>query len=155
MSKRDQVALSAAIEAVYDINRNAISLSAEWLASVAMDEIGFAKSLHSAGHYGCEMHLREIARDFLRGKHDPATRAARALATGLQADMFPETLQDRYPRRPVKGQVHEYIQRDHLSEDDRWYNIFQMRKTSSALTKHSNALEAETVHLFGPRKDAA
>ena len=159
MSKRDQVALTDAIQQMYDINKNVVSIDPEFLADGAMDIIGFVylkapetreEYSHNAVWYGCNQHLRQMARAYCRGKFDPAVKAA-AAAMG-QGELIGEVLQDRYPVKTRKGQEPTYVLRDHLSEIDRWFNIDRMEGTARALVKHRNALETETVTLFGPRK---
>ena len=110
--------------------------------------IRFAKSLHPVGWTGCNMHCRQIARSFCRRNFDPAEAAIESVSR--QIDFFPDTLQDRYPRKHTKGQEPVYVLRDHLTEDDRWDNIDRMRKAAVALRKHADALETETRQLFGP-----
>ncbi len=145
-----------AVRRVYDINRNVVSIDPEFLANGAMEIIRFDRSTHRLGWVGCNLHLREVARSFCRRNFD---HAADALERSLQGEMFAETLQDRYPRKRRRGEDHppEYILRDYLTEDDRWFNIDRLRSASTALVKHSDALETETVKLFGKRKrrDAA
>lgn len=145
--------LVAAVRRVYDINHRVVSINPEFLADAAMDIIGFDKSIHRLGWLGCNLHLRQVARAFCRRNFDPAAMATE-FAAGTR-DMFDDTLQDRYPRRTQKGREPEYVLRDHLSEDDRWFNIDRMRGTARALQRHSDALEGETVEVFGPRKDTA
>jgi hypothetical protein len=62
-------------------------------------------------------------------------------------------LKTRYPTPAKSEDDVEYVLREHLSENDRWFNIVRMRNTAAALVRHADALEAETVTKFGPRKD--
>jgi hypothetical protein len=154
MSKRDRDVLGDAVGQVIDINRTAISLQPDFVARHAMETIRFPYGLHNAGWYGCYQHILQLARERLRGKYDVTAKAA-AVISG-QADFFPETLQERYPRKPYRDPEGswaepEYILRAHLSAEDRWHNIDRLSHVSTAAARHKDALEAETVAQFGPR----
>jgi hypothetical protein len=156
MSKRDRDALSDAVGRMVDVTKDAISVSPDSVASGAMQILRFDYGLHNAGWYGCYQHLLELARARLRGRFDPAARAK--LYLDGQSDLFGDALQDRYPRRPRREfdgswADPEYVLREHLSEADRWFNIDRLDHVSGATRRHRNALEAETVELFGPRRD--
>jgi hypothetical protein len=158
MSKRDRDALSDAIARMIDLNKAATSIAPDTIAAGAMKIIRFSYTLHNAGYYGCYQHMLQLARERLRGKYDPDARAQAYLAG--QTELFSETLQDRYPRRPRRNldgswAEPEYVLRDNLSEADRWFNIDRLQHVSSAASKHCDALRAETVRLFGPRRGAA
>jgi len=144
--------LVTAIRRVYDINRNVVSISPEFLANGAMDIIKFDKSIHSTGWVGCNLHLRQIARAFCRRNFEPVDIAEAGIING---DLFLDDLQDRYPKQIQKGQEPEYVLRDHLGEIDRWFNIDRMRAAAGALLRHADALRNETVEKFGPRKEKA
>jgi hypothetical protein len=108
------------------------------LADEGMQAIDFPRRLHPLGYIGCNYHLRQIARSFCRKKFDPVDPSA------LQsADLFPETLQERYPVRGMAGDEPRYVLREHLSPADRAYNVARMRRASVALQKHADALEAD------------
>jgi len=64
-------------------------------------------------------------------------------------------LKTRYPTPAKSEDEVEYVLRDHLSEDDRWFNIDRMRRAADALLRHADALRNETVEKFGPRKEKA
>ena len=145
-------ALADAVRRMYEINHLVISIDPEFLANGAMEIIRFDKSLHPVGWFGCNLHCRQLARAFCRRNFDTA---AAALAGEVNGDLFPETLQERYPKRPQKGKDPMYVLRAHLGEDDRWYNIDRLRSAALALQKHARALEIETEETFGPRKDHA
>ena len=158
MSKRDRDALSDAIGRVIDIHHLAVSVAPDDIATAAMRIIGFDYATHNAGWYGCRMHLLQLARERLRGRFDPAARAE-AYASG-QSEMFGDALQDRYPRqrkRDASGEwcEPEYVLRAYLTEADAWFNIDRLGHVSNAAARHKDALEAETLRRFGPRKTAA
>lgn len=145
--------LADAVRQMYEINRLTVSIDPEFLANGAMEIIRFDKSLHPIGWVGCNLHCRQLARAFCRRNFDAAASALSGEA--VNGELFPDALQERYPRQPQKGKDPYYTLRDHLSEDDRWYNIDRLRAAAFALQKHANALETETKATFGPRKDRA
>jgi hypothetical protein len=158
MSKKDRDALSDAVARMIDITREEASVAPDSIASGAMELIKFRYVLHNAGWYGCYQHMLVLARGQLRGRFDPEARAAVYLAG--QSELFDDALQDRYPRAPRRGTdgsvaEPEYVLRDHLSEDDRWFNIDRLEHVAGALTRHHRALRQETVERFGPRKASA
>ena len=158
MSKKDRDILSDAIGQVIDIQKDVVSVAPDSIASAAMVVIKFRYATHNAGWHGCYMHMLQLARERLRGRFDPAARAAAYVAG--QSVLFDDALQDRYPRRPRREEdgswaEPEYVLRNKLGADDCWFNIDRLEHTSGALTRHRNALEQETVARFGPRKSAA
>jgi hypothetical protein len=138
-----------AVRRAYEINRNVVAIDPEFIANGAMEIIRFAKSLHPVGWVGCNMHCRQLARAFCRRNFDPVESAMDGVRR--QGEFFPDTLQDRYPRkRQQPGEEPVYVLRDHLTADDRWEAIERMRKGAVALRRHADALETETRELFGP-----
>ena len=57
-------------------------------------------------------------------------------------DLFPETLQERYPIARKRGEDPTYRRLDELEEADVSYNTGRMRKAASALDRHADRLEA-------------
>ena len=158
MSKKDRDALSDAIGRMIDIQKQAVTVAPDSIATGAMEIIKFRYAIHNSGWYGCYQHMLQLARDRLRGQFDPEARA-QAYVSG-QSELFDDALQDRYPRRPRrepdgKWAEPEYVLRDQLSEDDCWFNIDRLEHTAGALTRHRNALREETILRFGPRKGRA
>lgn len=158
MSKRDRDTLSKAVADVIDIQKNAVSVAPDSIASAAMEVIKFRYALHNAGWYGCYQHMLQLARGHLRGRFDPEARAE-AYVSG-QSELFDDALQDRYPRRPRRDRngkwaEPEYVLREHLSEEDGWFNVDRLAHTAGALTRHHHALHEEMVQRFGPRRSVA
>jgi hypothetical protein len=158
MSKKDRDALSDAIGRMIDLQKAVVSVAPDSIATGAMEIIKFRYAMHNAGWHGCYQHMLQLARERLRGRFDPEARAKAYLAG--QSELFDDALQDRYPRAPRReadGSLAEaeYILREQLSEEDRWFNIDRLDLTADALRRHRNALRAETIKRFGPRKDAA
>lgn len=123
------------VGAAYEKHKDQGEISPSWLATLAMVEIGFGRDLHELGYIGCHLHLRQVARYFCGKKFDPEEN--------IEDDLFPETLQQRYPKKPTdKDSEPVYILLDLLSDDDVKYNVARLRKESSAKLKHADALEA-------------
>jgi hypothetical protein len=137
--KEDGAALWEIVGKIYEKHRGKATVNPSWLATEAMVDIAFPRKLHELGYVGCHLQLRQIARSFCRAKFDPVHNPISAAD-----DLFPETLQERYPRRPTgQNEEPEYVLLDLLSDDDRAYNVARMRSAALALQKHADALEAD------------
>lgn len=124
-----------AIAAAYDKHQYDPRVSPVVLANEGMRRILFPRRLHEVGWIGCNLQLRQIARQYCRKKFDPTTRDD-------DDDLFPETLQERYPTRPESGEDSEYVLLNVLSDDDVDYNIDRMEKSIAGQQKHLDALRA-------------
>lgn len=86
-------------------------------------------------------HLKQMARAFLRRQHDPDSDESEAY--DAQGSLFSGVLQDRYPL-PRKGDEEPvYKLRQHLTPEERAWNVEQLRKSAGARLKHADALEGE------------
>ena len=132
--------LYAAVQKVIDDYHLVGEVSPSWIATQVMQEIQFPRSLHVLGYVGCHLEIRQIARQKLRHAHDPFARV-KASVEG-EDDLFPETLQERYPRHPRASEEPIYALRDLLTPEDVDYNVSRMRRGGRALLKHADALEA-------------
>lgn len=132
--------LYAAVQTVIDDYQDAGEVSPSWLATQVMDKIEFPRSLHALGYVGCHLEIRQIARQKLRRAHDPNARVEASVEG--EDDLFPETLQERYPRQPRPPEEPIYAKRDLLTRADVQYNVERMRRGGRALLKHADALEA-------------
>jgi hypothetical protein len=132
--------LYAAVQKVIDDYHLVGEVSPSWIATQVMSEIEFPRSLHLIGYVGCHLEIRQIARQKLRRAHDPYAKV-RASIEG-EDDLFPETLQERYPRQPRPSEEPIYALRDLLTQADVQYNVGRMRRGGMALLKHADALEA-------------
>jgi hypothetical protein len=136
----DEEQLYAAVQKVIDDYHLVGEVSPSWIATQVMADIEFPRSLHALGYVGCHLEIRQIARQKLRRAHDPYDKV-KASVEG-EDDLFPETLQDRYPRQPRPPEEPIYALRDLLTRADVQYNIERMRRGGRALLKHADALEA-------------
>lgn len=146
MSESDRLAEEVA--RACDFNASVTSIDPAMIADRVMASIEAVFEDNPLEWVGCHLHVRQLARSYLRGRFAPESKQN----GDSENDLFPETLQDRYPCRPRPESEPVYTLRSSLSEEDRWYNIDRLRKTAVALVKHSNAFEAETIAIFGPRK---
>lgn len=137
MSDEDELAI--AVQKVIDAHAATPEISPDWIATETMLAIKFPRALHRLGYAGCNLELRQIARGKLRRKFDPTSPAD---PDADEDDLFPETLQDRYPRRRKRGQPPTYVLRDLMSRLDLEFNVKRMRRVGQALLKHADALES-------------
>lgn len=129
--------LSSIVQKIIDLCIKTAEVSPAWVATQAMTVIGFDRSLHRLGYAGCHLELRQIARAKLRGRFDPVEPK-----TDDIDDLFPETLQERYPRKPKRGEEPVYVLLHLLTDDDVAYNVKRMRRAAGALNRHADRLDA-------------
>lgn len=127
--------LNDVLRSVFESHRDRPSIHPSWLATEAMVEMEFPRELHQLGYLGCHLALRQLARALCRKVFDPKET--------LENDLFPDTLQDRYPRRPAKDtEEPEYVLLSIISKEDAMYNVDRLRKESMSKLRHADALEA-------------
>lgn len=139
-TEKEGSALYDVIQRVCDRHSDRPSIHPAWLATEAMGVIGFPRELHELGYLGCHLQLRQIARAFCRRRFDPAEQS--------ESDLFPDTLQERYPRAP-NGEDPEYVLLDLMTRGDIRFNVARLRKEAEAKLKHADALEAWEWQKFG------
>jgi hypothetical protein len=143
MKDADSRELYEVVRAVYHSHSDRPTLNPAWLATEAMQAIGFARDLNEIGYLGCHLQFRQIARSFCRKHFEPEQSD--------EPDLFPGTLQQRYPRRPATEEEEPvYVLLDLLDEDDVAYNVTRLRKEARAKLAHADALEA-----WGKRRTGA
>jgi hypothetical protein len=128
--------LADIVERVINLYDSIKDVSPAWVATQAMTLIEFPRALHRLGYVGCHLELRQLARGKLRRRFDP-TAAADDDDT---RDLFPETLQERYPKARKPGDEPSYRKLDALTEEDVNYNVERMRLVAYALNKHADRL---------------
>jgi hypothetical protein len=133
----DEERLAQAVQTVIDETVDLPAISPAWVATAVMQTIEFPRHLHHLGYAGCHLELRQMARAKLRRQFDPTISDD----DDEEADLFPDTLQDRYPRRPKRGRQPEYVLRERMTQADVAYNVERMRRAGSALLRHADALE--------------
>ena len=91
-------------------------------------------------------HLKHMARVFLArrkeadGDMNDTHGAQGELDLGVS---FSGKLQDRYPLPRKAGEEAAYKLRQHLTQEERRWNVLQLRKSANARLEHADALEAE------------
>jgi hypothetical protein len=144
MSDVTEGRLQEVIRGVYEKRRDLAKISPSWLATEAMAAIYFPRQLHDLGYDGCHLQFRQIARSFCRQHFDPEVV--------VENDLFPETLQQRYPQQQTDGsQEPVYVLLDLLSQEDILFNVERLRKEASAKLRHADALDAWRLRKFGRR----
>lgn len=134
-TERDGAKLYHIIREVYESHSDRPSVSPAWLATEAMETIQFPRGLHEVGYEGCHLQFRQIARSFCRRHFDPTET--------VENDLFPETLQQRYPLSPNEtDEEPTYVLLDRLGQSDLLYNVTRLRKEARAKLSHADALEA-------------
>jgi hypothetical protein len=134
------------ISVIGELSRAKSAVSPGWMATEAMQRIDFPRGLHPVGYIGCHLTFRQIAREYLRKKFDPAAIAAAATDDQL---IFPETLQERYPLKPKPREEPVYVLLSDLPDVDLFYNVRRMRAVALALQKHADALETYGINRRG------
>lgn len=83
--------------------------------------------------------LTDMARKLLGKRFSHASDESEA----YQGELFSGTLQRRYPLPRQDGEEPAYKLREHLTPDERAWNVEQLRKSARARLEHADALEAE------------
>lgn len=91
--------------------------------------------------YACLEHLKSMARKSLAGRFTADGESNPAHTE----DLFSNALQERYPIRRAPGEEPIYKRRDLLTEEERAWNLEQLRKSAKARLAHADALEAEAM----------
>src|SRR5260363_121265 len=79
-------------------------------------------------------HLKQMARKLLASKFHPDRDEI------AQGELFPETLQTRYPIKRKRGEEPVYKLLDALSEIEGYWNVEQLEKAGGARFKHTDTL---------------
>lgn len=140
--KREDASLYEIIGAIYERHSAESMVQPSWMATLAMQEIGASREVNPSWYLAAHLQFRQIARSFCQKRFDPVENAS--------DDLFPGTLQERYPRAPNSTTDEPvYVLQDQLVDADVIYNVARMRKTALSLMKHADALEAWAAHKFG------
>lgn len=120
-------------------------ISPAWIATEVLVVLGWTvggglRRAHPMIYQASHLCLREVARQQLR-RHDPVEEAREAMRTGVGDDLFPDTLQWRYPIAKQDGDQPLYRLRDELTDDDVAFNSGRMRRMSVSLARHADALD--------------
>lgn len=86
-------------------------------------------------------HLKNMASRFLAKKNDP--KADDNEVYDQSSFEFSGQLQARYPIPRKKGEEPAYKLREHLTAEERAWNVNSLRKSARSRLEHADALEAE------------
>jgi len=111
-------------------------ISPLWVATEAYQLLDPEKMSPKLVHLAAHLELRQLARQHLRKKYDPAE------PENEQDELFPQ-LQSRYPTaRSQRQDDPEYVKLEQMCHADVVYNATRMRRVGAAMAKHADALEA-------------
>lgn len=119
---------------------HAISITPASLALAVMREYS-PDALEPHIEYGCYEHFKHMGRKFLAGRHNADGDENPA----HQGELFSGHLQDRYPVPRKAGEEPVYKLREHLTAQERAWNVAALRKSAEARLLHADALEAEAL----------
>ena len=120
-------------ECLVELEKN-VDVSPSILAHACLKKLDPTDVSPALVGWACTLELRQLARGMLRPKESPKIG---------QEDLF-TGLQERYPVAHKNGDDPVYRLREHLSLEDRWFNIERLRREADAKHKHADALQAET-----------
>lgn len=140
------------IKRQYDRFSDAVTVNPSSLAWGVHEVLASGMESDSTKYLSLEQ-LKQMCRQFLRrwkdadGEENDTHGAQGDLDFGIQ---FSGKLQDRYPLPRKSGEEPSYKLRQHLTPEERDWNVKQLRKSAKARQEHADALEAE-----GMQKQAA
>src|SRR5260363_188900 len=122
-------------------------LPPSWIANQVYDAYGNT-SVDAHVQYACMEHLKQMARKLLASKFHPDRDEI------AQGELFPETLQTRYPIKRKRGEEPVYKLLDALSEIEGYWNVEQLEKAGGARFKHADTLRTFLKVKFSRRRAA-
>lgn len=121
---------------IYERYRNEIRVSPSWLATEAMLKLDPDQVSPHLVYIGCHLELRQLAREFCRGKFMPAVDDIIE-----PDDLFPD-LQKRYPSaQTADDEEPNYVLLDHMTDADIAFNVARLRSEAEAKLRHADRLE--------------
>ena len=136
--------INAEFERQYMFLEDAILISTSALAHRVFESFSTGDEEPHIEYTSLE-HMKHMARVFLARRKDVEGDLNEAHAQG-ELDLgvaFSGKLQDRYPLPRKDGEEPVYKRRSDLTEDERAWNVQQLRKSARARLEHADALEAE------------
>lgn len=143
MNQHQQI--NAEFERQYAFLSDAISVMPSALAHAAFEAFSTGEEEPHI-HYTSLEHLKHMARVFLAKRKDADGDMNESHSAQGDLDLgvaFSGKLQDRYPLPRKAGEEASYKLRHLLTEDERAWNVKQLRKSADARNEHADALEAE------------
>lgn len=105
------------------------------------DENGEPLQIEAHIQYASLEHMTNMARRFLAKKHDPDSDENEVYGQGTFS--FSGQLQERYPIPRGEDGEPQYKKREHLTPEERAWNVAALRKSARSRQEHADALEAE------------
>lgn len=133
------------IHRILDHLGEAVSISPASVALSLQSTFGGDVAIEPGIAYASLEHFKQMARGVLSGRFDPVRQAEEA----AEQELFSTHLQPRYPLPRKAGDEPLYKLRSELTGPERAWNVQRMRRTSTALQMHADALEAEGLTAEG------
>lgn len=137
--------ITGELERQYELLRDAEIVFPSALAQGVFEQFTHGdEDLHI--QYASLEHFKHMARVFLAKRKDPDGDENEVHGAQGNLDLgttFSGKLQDRYPVPRQPGEEPAYKLRSELTEDERAWNVRQLRKSAKARQEHADALEAE------------
>lgn len=140
------------IKRQYDRFSGAVTVNPSSLAWGVHELLSSGMESDSTRYLSLEQ-LKQMCREFLRRRKDADGEENETHSAQGEFDLgvkFSGKLQDRYPLPRKDGEEPSYKLRNHLTPEERKWNVNQLRKSAKARQEHADALEAE-----GMERDAA
>lgn len=117
-----------------------VGISPTLLASKVLDTIDPNRCSPILVSIAASLELRQLARVVCREtQSENESRAA-------QSVLFDEQLQSRYPATRDGEEI--YVMRQHLTVEERLWNVSRLRKEAQTKGRHADALQSETDKLI-------
>lgn len=124
---------------------SAILISPSALAVKVYEHFRKRKDVDPHIQYTSLEHMKSMARTFLRKRNEPT--AERDEVSEQDAFEFSKELQPRYPIPHKSGDEPQYKLRQHLSPEERAWNVDRLRRAAKTFGEHADALEAEGASM--------
>ena len=131
--------IMTAMQAKLDALDSAIAIMPKSLAHATYCEISPDQGEDRLVSYLTVEMLAAFARKLLGKRFSHESDETDAYA----GDLFSGALQPRYPLPRQNGEEPTYKLREHLTDDERAWNVKQLRKSAQSRLEHADALEAE------------
>lgn len=129
------------LEKHYEALGGAVLIAPSALAVKVYEHFRGRKSVDPHIQYTSLEHMKSMARTFLRKRNDPTE--AKDGEVEQSAFEFSKELQPRYPIPHKRGEEPQYKLREHLTPEERAWNVERLRRAAKTFGEHADALEAE------------
>lgn len=125
----------------YESLQGAITIGPSALAFKVMEKFRSDDPIEAHIQYASLEHMKSMARAFLAKRNDPTADDNEIY--DQSSFEFSGQLQVRYPLPRKRGEDPVYKLREHLTAEERAWNVDQLRKSARSRQEHADALEAE------------